>query len=118
MSFFVPSELNEMRSEIANTLPDTCAILSVTMVGDGFGGVTETWGTATASVACRMDHKRGVEAVTGGAVTAYQGNMLSLPYSTTITTKNRVVYGGGTYAVKSVSEGSALLVKRVEVERI
>lgn len=112
------AELAQMREAINDLLPDTCNILSGTASPDGFGGMTTTWGTASAAVACRMDHKTGREQLTGGAVQTYQGNMLTVPYDTTITTANRVEYNSATYAVVAVSEGSWIACKRVTVERL
>jgi head-tail adaptor len=112
------SELAGLRADIQDTLPEICNILSVSRTADGYGGMTETWGTASASVACRMDHKVGKIATVGGAAETYQGNMLTLPYDASITTSNRVQYGGNLYNVDSVSEGSSIAVKRVQVQRV
>jgi hypothetical protein len=113
------SELQRIREDITRDLLfDTCDIITVTKTPDGFGGVIETLGTASASIACRMDHKSGVSVLAGGELATFQGNMLTLPYDTTITTTNRVLYGGAYYSVISVSEGSWLGVKRAEVEKI
>ena len=112
------NELAQLRSDILATLPDTCDILSVTRTSDSNGGWTEAWGTASEAVACRMDHKVGREMLSGGAVQTYQGNMLTLPYDATVSTANRILYGGNYYNVLAVSEGSALAVLRVMVERV
>ena len=112
------NELARLREDLAETLPDTCDILSVSRAADGFGGMVETWTTASAAIPCRMDAKTGKEVIQGGAVETYQGNMLTLPYSANITTANRVSYGGNTYNVLAVNEGSWLGVKRVTVTRI
>lgn len=111
-------ELSTLRADMLDLLPDTCDVLSVTRTADGYGGMSETWGTASAAVACRMDHRNGRDVLAGGVVQTYQGNILTLPYDTTITTSNRVKYGGNNYNVISVSEGSQIAVKRVTVERI
>ena len=111
------SMLAAMREAIDDLLPDTCNILSVTRTADGKGGWTETWGTASASVACRLDMKSGMEQVQGGGVQPYKSYMLSLPYSTTITTDYRVVHSGITYEVKTVNTSQSwIAVRRVELE--
>lgn len=112
------NELARLRTDMLALMPETCDVLSVTRAADGLGGFVETWGTASAGVACRMDHRVGSEQLTGGAVQAYQGDMLSVPYGTAIATGNRVRYAGGTYNVVSVSEGSSLAVKRAMVQRV
>lgn len=95
------AELAAIRADIATLLPDTANILSKTEVPDGSGGVTVTWGTATAAVACRIDPARGREMDIGGQVQAFYGWVLTLPHGTTITNANRVEVNGGTFAVVS-----------------
>lgn len=96
------AELASMRAEVLYLMPDTCAILSATSAADGYGGYTVTWGTATASIACRIDSVRKSENQAGAALQPFHGYVLTLPYNATITTDNRVVYGGDTYNVLSV----------------
>lgn len=112
------SELASMRADLELLMPDTCNVITPTYTPDGYGGVTITLGTTAASVACRMDHKVGREKLTGGAIVEYQGNMLTLPYDTVVTTADRVEYGGAVYSVLSVSEGSWKACLRVTVEKI
>jgi hypothetical protein len=115
------SELAYMRDSIGELLPDTCNILSGTITPDGFGGVSLTWGTATASVACRLDIVKSTEgeAVQAAGVRAYQEVRLSLPYDTTLTTTQRVQHGGFTYNVQSVNnDQSWIAVKRAILERV
>ena len=118
MSGIDTAMLAAMREAIAELLPDTCSILSVTKTADGKGGWSESWGTS-ASVACRLDIKSGMEQVVGGGVQPYRHCMLSIPYDTTITTDYRVLHGGVTYNVLTVSTGQSWqAVKRVEVEAL
>lgn len=105
------AELAQMRTDIELLLPDTCAILSVTQASDSQGGLTDTWGTVTASVACRLDainpKGRNNELVIGGAVKPFHTYVLSLPYGTSITTQNRVGLSGQTFAVTGVDTGKS-----------
>lgn len=113
------SDLIAIRTDVAQLLPDTCTILTPTMTVDGYGGVMTTWGTATASVACRLDYRQGGEQLRGGAVGMYTGWMLTLPYDTTIGATNRVVCNGGTFAVTDVDGGKSWMASiRVKLERI
>jgi head-tail adaptor len=96
------AEITYMRAQLEDLMPDTCNILSVTHTSDGQGGVTDTWGTATAGVACRLDYMQGVETVFGGAMQPYTGWKLTLPYDTSLTTAQRVEHGGNTYNVIEV----------------
>jgi head-tail adaptor len=112
--------LAAMRSAIADLLPDTCVILSITETPDGAGGVTQSWGTLSSGVSCRLDVKSGMEQVAGGALVPYKRTMLSVPYDTTITEAHRVVHSGGTYNVIAPPNTgqSWIAVKRVELERV
>ncbi len=117
------ADLAYMRAAIAELLPDTCNILSVTYSPDGMGGNTETWGTVSASVACRLDIQTGQtskgEVVIADSVRPFQQTILSLPYSTTILTSDRVEHGGFTYNVSRVNtDQSWIAVKRVILERV
>jgi hypothetical protein len=111
-------ELAQLRTDLETTLPDTCAILSLTRTSDGQGGWSEAWGTATASVACRLDFIGGGEAVMSGALLPFTRAIVTLPQATVITAQNRIVHGGNTYTVQSVNLGSWLGVKRASVQKV
>jgi uncharacterized protein involved in copper resistance len=118
-SALTDADLTQMRADVADLLIDTCNILSVTNTNDGMGGVTQAWGTATASVSCRLDNERKWEQVDGAAIQTYSGWVLSLPWNTTISAANRVEHGGNTYAVLGEDTGKSWpIVKRVRVEKI
>ena len=113
--------LSAMREAIAELLPDTCNLLTVTRSADGMGGNTETWGTASSSVSCRVDLQEnmmaGREMVTSQSLRPYTEYILSIPYDTVITTDYRVEHSGATYAVISVNtEQSWMAVKRCRME--
>ena len=115
--------LSAMRSAIAELLPDTCNILTVTRTPDGMGGNSETWGTASSGVSCRVDMESGLmagrEILTADSLVPYTKYILSVPYDTTITTDNRIEHSGETYAVTSVNtEQSWMAVKRCLLETI
>jgi hypothetical protein len=111
--------LNAMREAIAELLPDTCDILTVTEAPDGQGGVIQTWATAYSNIACRLDIKTRQEPVIGDALQTFRGYMLSLPYDTVIAFGDRVSIDSVTYAVMSVNDGQSWqAVKRVTVEAV
>lgn len=113
------SMLAAMRSAIAELLPDTCAILSITSTPDGMGGQTETRGTATASIAFRLDVVSGREQISGGALQAFTSYKGSLPYDAVITTGNEILHNGISYAVTAVNTGQSWsAVKRVDLEKL
>lgn len=112
------AELAQMRADIAQLLPDTCYIVTLTNVSDGQGGVTSSRGTA-GPYACRLDVIQGREQVTGGAIQPYTSYMLSLPYDTAIVSTNLVNHNGVDYAVKPPNTNQSwIAVKRVELEKI
>jgi hypothetical protein len=116
-------DLDYMREAIEDLLPDTCDILQVTQTPDGFGGVSQTWGTAAAGTAvpCRLDivSNGSPESVAGASVRAYQETVLSMPYNIVVSTTNRIKHEGTTYAVQAVNTGQSwIAVKRCKLERV
>jgi len=113
------SEIARIQDDIeAAVLPDTCIIYSVANTDDGEGGYSESY-TAVGTVDCRMDYKSGQEVKVSGAVQAFTGWMLTVPYDTTITAANRVTHGGHTYSIQAVSDtGSWIVCKRAQCQRI
>ncbi len=112
------AELDQLRADLETCLPDTCNILSMTRASDSQGSWIETWGTASLTVACRLDFILGGEAVTAGALGPYTRAIVTLPQETTITAQNRVEHDGNTYTVQAVNLGSWLGVKRATVQKI
>lgn len=118
MTMLSAAELTQMRADLVTLLPDTCNILSVSLAPDGQGGMTETWGTAYASVSCRLDPIRGSENVTAANLQDFHAYQLTVPYDTTLTEQNRVVHGGVTYNIVTVgADKSWPISRRARVER-
>ena len=118
-------ELRRLRHDLeAATLPDVGNILSLTRTSDGRGGWTETWGTVTANVKCRLELVQrnlgiGVENVANASIRPYSSWILTLPHGTTFTTANRFEYGGETYNVTEVNANSSWLADvRATLEKI
>lgn len=107
MSALSDADMAAIRADIAQLLPDTCNILSVSQTPDGQGGVNQTWGTASAAVACRLDPSRGRDQLIGGAVRPFYGFILTVPYDTTLTTAQRIEANSETFAVVSVDAGKS-----------
>ena len=112
MSALSDAELTAIRESVATLLPDTCNILSVTNTPDGQGGVIQSWGTASASVACRLDPARGKEELIGGALQPFYGYVLTVPYDTTLTAAHRIECNSETFAVVSVDPGKSWAASR------
>lgn len=113
-------EIASIRAEIESALlPDTCTILSVTNTSAGAGGMRQTWGTAYASVSCRIDHLTGREQDGADATQPQYSFIGTFKQDQTISVTNRVVYSGGTFEVMSISTPTAWqCVKRVGLERV
>jgi len=101
------AELSSIRTAINDLLPGTCNILSCTSISDGEGGYSETWGTASSNVACRIDPIRGKEQVAAGAVQAFYQHVLTLPYNATLDESKRIEIGTALYSVISVDYGKS-----------
>jgi head-tail adaptor len=110
------NDLEYIRSSIELLLPDTCNILSVTRTADGFGGWTDTWGTATVGAACRVDPLKGLENITAEALRPFHPYIMTLAHDVTINEQSRVEWNGNTYNVTSVNVNSWQGCKRVALE--
>ncbi len=113
------SQLAYMQDTISeNFLPDTCNILDPTNTPDGLGGVDETWGTATASAACRVDQKRREETGEAETLRPSSGWVLTLAHDQAINTTQRIEHNGQTYRVVAIKEdGSWEASTRAGIER-
>ena len=106
MSLLTDADLTFMRDTIEEMFPDTCSILSETLLSDGQGGVSSSWGTVSSKVPCRLDDKPAalnqLPFVAGGEKEAHQ-YQLSLASSATITAGDMVELNSLTYHVVSVN---------------
>lgn len=121
MSAINTAMLSAMRSAIAELLPDTCNILTVTRTPDGMGGQSEAWGTASSSVSCRVDMltRQTTEMVQGAVLQPYPQYVLSVPYDTTLTVNDRIEHNSVTYSITSVNVSQSwMAVKRAMLELI
>jgi SPP1 family predicted phage head-tail adaptor len=115
-SILTSAELAYMRDSTELLMPDTCNILTLSIVSNDEGGQIETWST-TGTSECRLDMKSGSEPVLGGAVQEFTGYVLSIPYDTVINDENRVEIDSVIYAVTSINDGQSWrAVKRVTLE--
>jgi head-tail adaptor len=112
------AELSEIRSAINDLMPDTCNLLTNSATADGYGGITSTWGTAVASVPCRLDGIKGNEQLAGGAIMPFHTYVMTFPSTAVVTEANRIQHGGYTYQVRSVDlDKSWIASVRAYVER-
>lgn len=112
-------ELEQLRSDLSDLLPDTCTILRPT-ASNSNGYASETFGTAVASTSCRIDPNggggRAVIAGREGNVTDY---ILTVLYNEDIENGDRVVIGAITYSVTQLFDNHSLNgVKRAWLEQV
>lgn len=102
-------DLDFMRSQIGQLMPDVCTILAPVDAPDGQGGHIQTWGTVSSNVSCRIDPGRRLsfEALAGGAVQPFDFWILTLPHDTVINATHRVVCNGALYNVEGVDGGKS-----------
>lgn len=96
------AELAEMRSVQDEAMAASCVISRKTLVSDGMGGFTETW-AASGTVSCRVwpATESGAESLIADRITESDAWVITVPYNTDITAKDRVVADGRTFEVIS-----------------
>lgn len=106
-------QLNAMREQVAQLLPDSCTIQQTANTKDGKGGFTEAW-TTVATVACRLDPMpRPVQSDTlGGREAILNQRMLTCPYDAPLAVNRRVVIGSETYEIRDLHEDHSWRVSR------
>jgi head-tail adaptor len=115
------SELEGMRSTLAESLPESAVIQTASVVSDGGGGGTTTW-TASGTVDCRMAPIAAAgedETVSGGRIHPDTEYMFTLPAETTLTTDSRITYSGKVFTVTSLRAPRTWEIgRRVEVKEV
>lgn len=82
-------DLARMRADQADSLHDTCVILTYSESQNGFGEMAGSW-TAGAALACGFEPTGGREKPRAGGDTLIVEGRLRLPLTTTIGTRDRV----------------------------
>jgi hypothetical protein len=111
------AELEDIRDDLSDLLPDTCTVTRITRVpsDDDFNpGWTETTVTADA-IPCRLGPLAGRERVLGGRVVEESDAVLTLPFDADVQGSDRITHNGTTYEVVDVLERSEMLATRVFV---
>ena len=117
----IPTRTLELtKQQFAKILPDTCNILSATNTPNDQGGFTQTWGTTTAGVKCRVDPAGGQEQIVADSLRPFSSWILTVKADTTITEQNRVEFDGNTYNVTGIiNDGSSWhIVTKVKMEKV
>ena len=96
------AELADMRSVQAQAMAGTAVVSRKTLTADGMGGFTETW-SAAGTVSCRVWPAResGAESLIADRITEADAWVITVPYATDVTAKDRIVADGRTFEVVS-----------------
>ena len=100
------AELAEIVTAIGELLPDTCTLGTLTHTSDGEGGFSDSRGTVSSAVPCRLDsiQMRNVsnEELAAGQITPFHSYVLTLPATATIDESYWVKKSDTYYQVRSV----------------
>lgn len=113
-------ELEQLRSDILETLTDTCRIERPTYT-NSYGDSVETWGTAVASAVCRFDPDtlRRDQEMIGEREAGVARYIVTLEYDADVQDGDRLIYDGGTYQIIQLSISHSLrAVRRLRVSEI
>jgi hypothetical protein len=97
--------LDCMRSAIESTLSGTAYILSLSQAGDGFGGQTDTYGTAGTANCYIYATGKMREYPFADGVRSVPEFQVTVPYGTALYGRNRIVSNGYTYEVTGSNMG-------------
>lgn len=96
-----PRELAQLRSDVLETLPDTCRIERPTETRSA-GYASNAWGTAVASTPCRLDPNVVMRGNTGAVASReamISGFILTLGWNVDIQPGDRIAFGSQYYQV-------------------
>lgn len=112
------SDLELMRGEAENFLPDTAVIKAPSWVSDGGGGGTTTF-TASGTIFCRIMPISGNEKIEGARLDPDTEYLVTAPHDSSIDTDSVLEIDGRTFSVTSVGEPRSWAVSlKVEVKEI
>ena len=108
MPLLSTAEMTSMRAEQDGTMPDSVVIYRYTTASDGMGGQTETWaavGTVTGRVA--PAGRAGEERIIAERLTAADPWVVTVPQTTTIYERDRVMIGTRTFEIEYINAHAA-----------
>lgn len=114
------SEIEQIRSDVEDLLPDTGRVLVHSPKSDGAGGQEETY-TPGAELPCAIapvGQGRGLSTA-GDRINEASTHIATFPAATAIRSVDRVEVDGTVYAVTTLRERGAMsMTKRVEVKAL
>ena len=117
-------ELNQLRLDTEDLLPDTCTIQTLTRTKDAIGGWSNTWANTYTSVVCRIwkvvsANQKGREPIVGDQPSEVTSWVMNVHWDQTLDNTMRVTHGGHTYEVNELNnDGTQLLHRRALLTRI
>lgn len=111
-------QLSAMQSTVAATLTETATVKRKTLAPDGMGGTTETWATV-ATVACsRSTGVSQAEQAVADRLSVVRPWVVRVPAAADVTNKDRLVIGGRTFEVVSLSGGTIDVSRRLLCQEV
>lgn len=107
------SELDDIRSDVANLLPDICTIQQMTTTSNSVGESVRTYTNRGTAIPCRIDpeidYQSAFEYLGGFSdlVKASAGFRLTVKHDQTVEITDRVICNGETYEVVAVDPGKS-----------
>ena len=119
MPLLSQNELDQLRVDLSDLLPDTCVILHPTFTQDN-GDQTIAWGTAVASALCRFDPDTSPITDTLADREAMLSRFIvTMEYNVNVNAGDRLVFSSNTYTITSLyGEHSLRGVKRLKTSLI
>jgi hypothetical protein len=113
-------EPGRLRGLLMLALTDSGTVLTRVSADDAGGGVTQTWGTLTEGVPCRVDPVGGSgRSVVADRVDERSTHVVTAPPGVRVTADDRfVISGRGTFEVTATRDRTAEHASRFEVLRI
>lgn len=118
---FTATDIAGMRETAEAAMPNTATRLTLSTASDGAGGVTETWGTASTAIPCRISSaplsaRVGLE---GERFTVHDLLILTIPHDQAIALTDHWVVEAITYRVMAIDDaGDWRSARRAEVTRV
>jgi hypothetical protein len=118
VSLLPPGYVAAQRQRAELSLTDLCDIWEYTAISDLEGGQTDTWSETQSDIPCRVA-PGGLsprEQIVAQKLRAERVYTVTLPAETAIDERDRIVWRGDTYEVKSVAKETTQFLQQVMVE--
>jgi SPP1 family predicted phage head-tail adaptor len=117
MDFLTDAELEVLRAQMVDLLPETVITQRATVTVSDYGGVSETW-TAVGTAWGRIDPASAQSTMIASQESGATYYQLTVEYNAVLADGDRVSVGGVTYQVKSLhADHSKRAVRRAIVVR-